>query len=138
MIKFNLGLIEITLTENFIKEISDSLHPIIKDIIKKLKRLKKKKYLVGLIDERFDMTGYIIQHGVLNTSYNNIETQLKNFSEKMESNIVFYALKRVTPILLNDIFDQSCIEFISNVSNGYETDIPENFDLMIKLNCRYL
>lgn len=135
MIKFNLGLIEITLTENFIKEISDSLHPIIKDIIKKLKRLKKKKYVVGLIDERFDMTGYIIQHGVLNTSYNNIETQLKKFSEKMESDVIFYALKAVTPILLTDIFEPSSIVSASDESNEYETDIPENFDLMIKLNC---
>lgn len=134
MIKLNFGLVEITLTKKVIKEISDSLCPIAKNLIDKLKRSKKKKYVVALIDKRYNMTGLIIQYGVLNISYNNIETQLKKFSEKMESDVCFYALKSVTPILLNDIFDPSCIEFASNELSGDVRDIPENFDLMIKLN----
>ncbi len=134
MMKLKFGLLEITLTKKDIKEFSDSLCPIAKNLIDKVKRSKKKKYVVALIDERYNLTGLIIQYGVLNISYNNIETQLKNFSEKMENNIVFYALKGVTPILQNDIFDPSCIEFASNELSRDTRDRPENFDLMIKLN----
>ena len=86
-----------------------------------------KDYTVALINYKYDITGYIIEHGVIHISKND----LKSIYSALET-----ILKRPFGwMLLEDIFDTKHLIKSSGELNGYEDDTPElsSFDIVIRL-----
>lgn len=107
--------------------LKEKLKELFKKLYNEIDNAIVKDYTVALINYKYDITGYIIEHGVIHISKNDLEpiciapeTIPKYLSGEM---------------LLEDIFDIKHLIKSSGELNGYEDDTPElsSFDIVIRL-----
>lgn len=86
-----------------------------------------KDYTIALIDDRYAKTGYIIEHGVIHISKNDLDSIHITLKDVLEHPF--------GGMLLEDVFDNKCLIKSSGELNGYEDDTPElsSFDIVIRL-----
>lgn len=86
-----------------------------------------KDYTIALIDDRYAKTGYIIEHGVIHISKNDLEP-IRIAPETIPKYLS-------GGMLLEDIFDTKHLIKSSGELNGYEDDTPElsSFNIVIRL-----
>lgn len=101
---------------------------LIKKILKKLKNFFAnnipRELTIAFIDERYNITGYIISYSKIKISLN----KFKKILQREKDNKQLYEITN----LLNQKEYKKYVIFNSGELNGFEIDTPDNFDFYIE------
>lgn len=98
----------------------------LKKFLPKIKQYWKnaipRKYSIALVDDRYTITGYIIQWGIIKISLKKLKRILKQ-----------HCKTTVNAFSLTDIFNKKFFSYLSDELTGYENDTPNTFDIHIEI-----